>query len=131
MSADPALAILGRLDDMATTAQGESARCQDLKDIQDVVQEISSNSDDGSKRGPSQATQIVTMVHERADLVHDNNRDAFAILRESGEVLSIDGRAFKDIVSSGFYYGTRTAISDKALKEAVSTLGGMARHEGQ
>lgn len=79
----------------------------------------------------SQASLLVAFVQERAELFHDENKDAFATLHDSGLTLRLDGRALRDWLSAGFYEAHDKAPRDQSVREALQTLGGLARHRGE
>jgi hypothetical protein len=85
---------------------------------------------DDDKR-QSQATQIVNLVSERAELFHDKNREAFCTSKQDGQTKRVDSKAFKDWVTDLFYKEQKVCIRDQSLREAVAALSGIARHSGE
>lgn len=86
---------------------------------------------DEEKERISQASALVAFVQERADLFHDENREVYAQDRESREVRRIDGHPFKDWLLASFYKGTGKSARDQSLREAVGTLSGLGRYDGE
>lgn len=78
----------------------------------------------------SQASILVRFVVERAELFHDENRDVFATMNNSGLTMRLDSRGFKDWLSAEFYDQEQKAPRSQSLSEAIQTLGGIARHRG-
>jgi len=79
----------------------------------------------------SQATDLVAFVLERAELFHDNNKEVFALDKETKEVRHIDGRGFRDFMTSNFYEHSGKSVRDQSWREASSTLSGIGRHRGE
>lgn len=88
-----------------------------------------STSPDDDKQ--SQAAAIVKYVEQRTDLFHDDNRDVYARLNDTGECWRLGSRAFKDWLVAGFYKATKNAPRDQSLREAFSTLEGLGRYRGE
>lgn len=80
--------------------------------------------------GESQASQIAATVLSQFELVHDKNKDVFAVSKSSGEVYAIQSRAFKDNIVSRFYSEKRMAVRDQSLREALITITGIGRCNG-
>lgn len=79
----------------------------------------------------SQASILVRFVKEKAELFHDENRDVFATMKDSGLTMRLDSRGFKDWLSAEFYEQEQKAPRSQSLSEAIQTLGGIARHKGE
>lgn len=79
----------------------------------------------------SQASILVRFVKERAELFHDENRDVFATMNDSGLTMRLDSRGFKDWLSAEFYEQEQKAPRSQSLGEAIQTLAGIARHKGE
>lgn len=79
----------------------------------------------------TQASAIVKYCEERIDLFHDDNRDVFARLKETGECWRLGSRAFRDWITAGFYRATGKAPRDQSIKEALGTMEGLGRHAGK
>lgn len=87
--------------------------------------------DDEKGERQSQASAIVGFVHEHAELFHDENRDVFATDKATGETRRLDSRQFRDWISAGFYGATGKAARDQSIREAISTLAGLGRFQGE
>lgn len=85
--------------------------------------------DDGERT--SQASLIVRFVTERFELFHDINKDVFAQDRMTGEVANLQSRQFRDRVVAGFYRDEEKAPRDQSVREAIGTLAGLGRFEGE
>lgn len=79
----------------------------------------------------SQASQLVAYVEERAELFHDENKDVFAKDRSTGEVRRIDGRQFRDWLVASFYRDAGKSARDQSVREALATLAGLGRFNGE
>lgn len=79
----------------------------------------------------SQASMLVEFVQARADLLHDDDKNVYAIDRGTREVRRIDGRAFRDYLSASFYRAEGIAPRDQAIREALGTLAGIGRYHGE
>jgi hypothetical protein len=79
----------------------------------------------------SQASQLVAYVEARVDLFHDDNKDVFARDRSTGEVRRIDGRQFRDWLVASFYRDAGKSARDQSAREALSTLAGLGRFNGE
>lgn len=79
----------------------------------------------------SQASQLVAFVTSRAELFHDDNKDVYARDHGTGEVRRVDGRQFRDWLVASFYKGAGKSARDQSVREALSTLSGLGRFDGQ
>lgn len=79
----------------------------------------------------SQASQLVAYVEARVELFHDENKDVFARDRSTGEVRRIDGRQFRDWLVASFYRDAGKSARDQSVREALSTLAGLGRFNGE
>ena len=77
----------------------------------------------------SQASKLVAFVLEHCELFHDQNRDAFATLNDSGLTYRMDGRVFKDWLAASFYSAESKSPRAQSVTEAIGTLSGIARHD--
>ncbi len=84
-----------------------------------------------SEEKTSQATALVAFAMARVSLFHDQNKDVFATDRATGENRRIDGRSFKDWLVSNFYTVEAKAPREQAIREALSTLSGIGRFQGE
>lgn len=88
------------------------------------------NSEEEDSR-PSQASQLVAFVEERAELFHDPNKDVYAQDRVTRETRRLDGRQFRDFLVAEFYAAVGKSPRDQSVREALSTLAGLARFRGE
>lgn len=109
-----------------TTSPNVGAVQEPINDAQPVAEAV----DDVEKRKKSQASELVAFVEEKANLFHDQNRVTYAQDRESGEVRRIESGQFKDWLTAAFYHGNGKAARDQSIREALSTLSGLARMNG-
>ncbi|MGE4124468.1 MAG: hypothetical protein AB7E59_04290 [Pusillimonas sp.] len=83
------------------------------------------------ERKPSQTDLVVAFVKELFNLVHDENRDALAVAKDTREVFRVNSRAFRDKLLSGFYGKYEMAVRDGSLREAMMTVQALARATGE
>ena len=95
-----------------------------------MVGESNGNNEDENSGRQSQASAIVNFVLERAELFHDENSEVYAFDSTTNETRRLDGRQFKDWLISSYYAMTGQSPRDQAVREALSTLGGIARFKG-
>ena len=79
----------------------------------------------------SQASQLVDYVQARVELFHDENKEVYAQDRGTGEVRRVDGRQFRDWLVASFYKDAGKSARDQSVREALSTLSGLGRFDGQ
>lgn len=79
----------------------------------------------------SQASKLVAFVLSHCELFHDQNRDAFATLNDSGLTFRLDGRVFKDWLAASFYSAEGKSPRGQSVSEAIGTLSGIARHDAE
>ncbi|MCU1718856.1 toprim domain-containing protein [Pseudomonas sp. 5P_3.1_Bac2] len=79
----------------------------------------------------SQASQLVKFVEQRFELFHDQNKDVFTRDRKTGEVRGLGSRQFRDCLLAGFYIDTGKSPRDQSTREALSTLAGLGRFQGE
>lgn len=79
----------------------------------------------------SQTSLLVAFVETRAELFHDKNNDVYAQDLITQETRRLDGRQFKDWLVANFYQQTGKSPRDQSLREAISTLAGLARFRGE
>ena len=84
-----------------------------------------------AEKTQSQASALVKFCEERADLFHDDNKDVFARLKDTGEVWKIGSRAFRDWLTANFYKSFANSPRDQSLREALGTLEGLGRYRGE
>jgi phage/plasmid primase-like uncharacterized protein len=88
--------------------------------------------DDAEQEGkgkPSQSSQLVTFVCANAELFHDKNSDAFALVEAVEETLRLTGSKFKNWLMAAFFKTTGKAARDQSVREALSVLIGLALHD--
>lgn len=108
-----------------------------MVDIYTQAEQAAAESFDGSanagtqQKRESQASTLVLFVTERAELFHNENRDVFATLKDSGLTMRLDSRGFRDWLSSEFYALEGKAPRSQSFSEAIQTLSGIARHKGE
>ncbi len=84
-------------------------------------------------KGPSQATQIVSLAVETgAELFHDAVGDPYIAINLDGnsEVWLLDSRATRRWLAGLFYRDNGTAPGSSAINDAIGTLEGMAINDG-
>lgn len=79
----------------------------------------------------SQASQLVAYIEARVTLFHDNNKDVFAQDISTGEVRRVDSRQFRDWLVASFYRDSGKSARDQSVREALSTLAGLWRYNGE
>jgi len=79
----------------------------------------------------SQASLMVTFVTNRCELFHDKNKDVYAQNRITKETRRLDGRPFKDWLVANFYESSGKSPREQSVREAISTLSGLARFKGK
>lgn len=78
----------------------------------------------------NQASAIVNFVIEHVELFHDKNADVYAQDLSTKETRRLDSRLFKDWLVSNYYEITGKSPREQSVREALSTLGGIARYKG-
>ncbi len=86
---------------------------------------------DVEEKQQSQAVALVQFCEQRVDLFHDDNKEVFARLKDTGEVWKIGSRAFRDWLTSGFYKTTGKSARDQSMREALGTMEGLGRYRGK
>lgn len=76
----------------------------------------------------SQASLLVAYVESNTLLFHDKNNEVYAQDNLTKETRRLDGRSFKDWLVASFYKSTGKSPREQSLREAVSTLSGIARY---
>ncbi len=79
----------------------------------------------------SQATLLVNFTLARAEVFHDANGDTYARIHDSGEVRRLDTRGFRDWLMAGFYRAEGKSARDQSVREAIGTLSGIGRYQGE
>lgn len=78
----------------------------------------------------SQASQLVKFVEQRFELFHDQNKEVFARDHKTGEVRNLNSRQFRDCLQAGFYLEIGKSPRDQSIREALGTLAGLGRYQG-
>ncbi|MES2204779.1 MAG: PriCT-2 domain-containing protein [Pseudomonadota bacterium] len=79
----------------------------------------------------SQSSTLVKFVEQRVELFHDKNSDTYARDIATQEARRLDGKSFKNWLVAKFYESTGKSVRDQSLREAMTTLNGIARHKGE
>lgn len=87
--------------------------------------------DETESERQSQASQLVAYVVARAELFHDENKNVYAKDLGTGEVRRVDGRQFRDWLVARFYKDAGKSARDQSMREALATLSGLGRLDGQ
>ena len=95
---------------------------------QDRDEDHDDEKDDGKK---SQSTELVDFVLARCEVFHDANNEVFARINATGEIRRLDSRGMKDWLLAGFYETSEKSARDQSVREAIATLGGVARYKGE
>ncbi|MCP9761229.1 hypothetical protein EGI20_18615, partial [Aquitalea sp. S1-19] len=79
----------------------------------------------------SASTALVRHVQSNCILYRNQDGDVFVKLNGSNQAWKIASPTFRDWLSASFYRATEKAVRDQAVKEALSVLTGIGRHEGE
>lgn len=111
-----------------------------ISDVDQLVSPVSTASDDEGAPKASAATELVTLVLQTGDLFFDPEGDksylALAI-NDVQQVLQIGSSSFCQWLSYSYFEATKLgndygqSVSDSAIKQACTTLSGIARNNGQ
>lgn len=96
-----------------------------------VAAETTVESSGDEKEKVSQASQLVTFVEAHAELFHDQNGDVYAHEKDSRTTWRIESRAFKDWLQAMFFGATGKSVRDQSFREALSTMAGRGRIQGE
>lgn len=104
-----------------------------IKNAAEYMPEAQANArvDDEKPLRESQTSAIVSFCCAHNILFHDANREVYARAKSTGETRRLSSNNFKDWVTSKFYMDTGKAVRDQAFREAITTLSGIARHQGE
>jgi len=123
--------IRAQLDaEAASQVNGHDAEPPPLENIPVEAYADDPESAEVAKR-ESQATELVRFVRSKCDLVHDENTEVYAIDRETREVRHIERRAFRNWLLAAYYDANNRAARAQAFSEALQTLAGVGRHDGE
>ncbi len=80
----------------------------------------------------SVADRLIALARARCELMHDSQREAFAVFEAAGarQVYPVRARGFSDYLTHAYYTEHDRAPSEQALKVALTTLCGQAVFEG-
>lgn len=92
---------------------------------------IQSSSDEDQDKKATLAEKFVLFVQERAELFHDENREAYATVKATGHTFKIGSSAFDDWLCSSLMDESGTVAREQPRREAIQTLRGIARHKGE
>lgn len=79
----------------------------------------------------NQASQLTKFVEQRFELFHDANKDVYVRELKTGEVRNLASRQFRDCLLAGFYRETGKSPRDQSVREALGTLAGLGRFQGE
>jgi hypothetical protein len=81
----------------------------------------------------SLANKAIELIINDCELVHDQQKGPYAIVNSAGvrKIYGINGKSFNEFIASKYYKAKKFALSDTAIKAAISTLTGKAIHEGR
>ncbi|MFL6211815.1 MAG: DUF3854 domain-containing protein [Pyrinomonadaceae bacterium] len=85
------------------------------------------------KAKPKTQASVLVEVTEGAELFHTSDGDAYATIQVNGhhETWPLKSRGFRDWLSKRYYETEGSIPNSQALQDALNTLQGIARHEGQ
>lgn len=83
------------------------------------------------KSKQNQASVLVDFILAQVELFHDKNSDVYAQDLLTRETRRLDSRQFKDWLVANFYESTGKSPRDQSMREAISTLSGLARYKGE
>ena len=83
--------------------------------------------------GGSAASKLVALVRQRCELIHDEGRNAYALIENSGhrETLALWSKQFREWIGHLFYRETAKVAPTKAVDDAITTLTGQAIYDGK
>ena len=84
-------------------------------------------------QGKPAAEKLIDLVTSECELIHDQKKKPFAITRKGSvrQVFSLHSNAFKEYIANLYYRKHKSALSDLALKAALSALTGKAVYDGK
>ncbi len=86
---------------------------------------------DSGDEKQSQASILVNFVVENTLLFHDENKEVYAQDNQSKETRRLDSRQFRDWLSANLFDATGKSPREQAIREAITTLSGIARYRGK
>ena len=83
--------------------------------------------------GGSAASKLVKLVGQRCELIHDEGKNAYALIDNSGhrETLALRSKQFRYWIGHLFYRETGKVASTKNVDDAITTLTGQAIYDGE
>ena len=99
-----------------------------------MVTPVEGNDDEngeGKERDTNQASKLVAYVEKRCELFHDKDKEVYAKDRDTCEVRKVDSRQFRDWLVATFYKEHSKTPRDQAVREAISTINGLGRYQGE
>jgi len=84
-------------------------------------------------QGKPAAEKLIDLVTNECELIHDQKKKPFAITCKGSvrQVFSLHSNAFKEYIANLYYRKHKSALSDLALKAALSALTGKAVYDGK
>jgi hypothetical protein len=107
----------------------ETARS--IKDFEAIPRLNISEDDESNNAGRASADALVAFALTYIDLIHDHNKEVYAIRKDTNEVLIIHGRNFKEYLTANFYNETKKTIRDAVMREVLLTLSSLGRQSGE
>jgi hypothetical protein len=87
----------------------------------------------GQKAKPKSQASVLVEVAQGAEFFHTGDGDTFATIPVNGhrETWALKSRGFRDWLSKCFYESEGSIPHSQAMQDALNTLQGLARHDGQ
>jgi len=118
-------------DDVARLALAQERIDQLDQELSALIESATEIQPEREDENQSQASQLVKFVEHRFELFHDANKDVYASNRKTGEVCNLASRQFRDCLLAGFYSETGKAPREQSVREALGTLAGLGRFQGE
>ena len=78
------------------------------------------------------AAELIALVKSRCDLFYDaTTRSCYVTVNADNSTLRVGSTAFLEWLSYAYYSQRASSASDAAVKQAISTVSGICRHEGE
>ncbi|EHL31829.1 hypothetical protein LDG_5994 [Legionella drancourtii LLAP12] len=120
-----------RMNPLATDKEIAALPLIDLVALEAETSELNIIAEAEKPPRENQASTIVNFVIEHVELFHDKNADVYAQDLSTKETRRLDSRPFKDWLVSNYYERTGKSPREQSVREALSTLGGIARFKGE
>ncbi|MCP3680212.1 MAG: hypothetical protein GY782_08190 [Gammaproteobacteria bacterium] len=91
----------------------------------------SSDSKAAKEKKASPVALLVEFVKTRHTLFHDSQQRPYAQHQTTQETKRLDGSQFTQWLAAAYYREHKRTIRDQTVKEAIATLTGLAKFEGQ